>query len=438
MDLSSSVSTFIGIGAVAAIWLCLLSMGLRSWWYVRRYQNRVSSSYCPSVALIAPCCGIDQGFEENIRAFLSQDYPDYRVIFVTATEGDPAYPIIGKLIGNDHRAMRLTAGISRERGQKVHNLLRGIEAAEGAEVLAFVDSDCRPHPMWLRSLVAPLADQRVGATTGYLWCRPERGGTWSWARAFAANLSVLAMAHGGNEGLWGGAMAIRRETFERARVAEGWQSAVSDDSVMSQRVRRLGLRLVFVPSCLTTVVEDCNFAGFYEFVKRHLVLVRACEPRIWWSVGGLLTLIAALLLVGVAALAQDPALLWRDAGALILLAQVPLFCLFGGIVLPAVFGDWRCALWWPLTPLIFAVATVAFAASGLTRCIQWRGVRYELISAERSLVLNPGYALRRMWPLPQARLLAMPTRRWYTSTVSISASLGLVLDRVRQGGWPWN
>lgn len=431
------ISTLAAIGILAVIWLWLLWLAGRSWLFVRRRSRRSAGDYHPSVALIAPCRGVDQGFEDNIRAFLSQEYPDYRVIFVTATESDPAYPIIMRTISNDRRASLITAGISVERGQKVNNLLRGVAAAADAEVLAFVDSDTRPHPTWLRSLVAPLVDEGVGASTGYLWCRPERGGLWSWARALAANLSVLPMAHAGNRGLWGGAMAIRRETFDRACVAEGWQCAVSDDSVMSQRVRALGLRLVFVPDCLTTVVEDCDFGGFYEFVKRHLVLVRACEPRLWYSLGALFTVFTGLLLFGAVSLAADPALLWREPLAVVLLLQAPLFCLFCGLVLLLVYGDWRAALRWPLAPLIFAITVVAYAASALTRRIHWRGVAYELISAEHSLVLSRECLFARPWASLHSDLLAPLAPRCYTLSVSVTASVEVALNRVRQGEWPW-
>ena len=39
-----------------------------------------------------------------------------------------------------------------------------------------VDSDARPRNDWLRLLVAPLADEGMGAATGYRWFIPNKGG----------------------------------------------------------------------------------------------------------------------------------------------------------------------------------------------------------------------------------------------------------------------
>jgi cellulose synthase/poly-beta-1,6-N-acetylglucosamine synthase-like glycosyltransferase len=71
----------------------------------------------------------------------------------------------------------IVAGPAVDRGQKVHNLSVVTSAIDRAsEVLVFVDSDARPAGDWLKSLVAPLQDETLGATTGYRWFVPVRGG----------------------------------------------------------------------------------------------------------------------------------------------------------------------------------------------------------------------------------------------------------------------
>jgi cellulose synthase/poly-beta-1,6-N-acetylglucosamine synthase-like glycosyltransferase len=250
-----------GAAVLLVLWLPWLALGLNSWRYLRRPRLR-TPDYTPVVALIAPCRGVDQGFEGNVRAVLSQDYPNYRVVFVTGTVDDPAYPVLAHLVREHPHARLLIAGPAHDRGQKVHNLLAGVASSPEAEVLAFVDSDVRPHPTWLRSLTAPLGKPEVGGTSGYVRYRPERGGVWSWARAYGAGISALSMAHSGNRSLWGGAMAVRRETFERADVTRAWQHALSDDAVLARQIDRLGLKLVFVPECLADAFEECDLAGF--------------------------------------------------------------------------------------------------------------------------------------------------------------------------------
>ncbi len=378
--------------ALGVLWLPLLAMALRSWRFLRRPRPPLSD-YTPAVALIAPCRGVDQGFEDNVRAVLAQDYPNYRVLFVTGTTEDPAYPVLARIVAEYPHARLLVAGQATDRGQKVHNLLAAIEATDDAEVLAFVDSDGRPHRTWLRSLVAPLADPAVGASSGFFWYRPEHGGVWSWARAYSANITALTMAHDDNSGLWGGGMAVRREVFDRAGVAEAWQHAICDDVAMAHRIDRLGLKIAFVPECFTEVVEDCDFAGLWEYLFRHFVMARAYEGRLWLLLGLALALPALAVVGGGSLLLAAPFSGAIPLGALLLL-QWPLQVAYGAAVPALVFGDRQMARAAPLLLVVEPVGHAAYLASALTRKLTWRGITYELISAEETRVLPPEEAVQ--------------------------------------------
>jgi cellulose synthase/poly-beta-1,6-N-acetylglucosamine synthase-like glycosyltransferase len=49
-------------------------------------------------------------------------------------------------------------------------------------VLAVIDADAVPHRWWLRDLVAPLSDPRVGVATGNRWYMPEHANWGSLVR----------------------------------------------------------------------------------------------------------------------------------------------------------------------------------------------------------------------------------------------------------------
>ena len=66
--------------------------------YVRRSRKRELPPYVPPASLLCPCKGLDQGFEENIRALLAQDYPDYEIIFALADETDPTRIVLERLV----------------------------------------------------------------------------------------------------------------------------------------------------------------------------------------------------------------------------------------------------------------------------------------------------------------------------------------------------
>src|ERR1017187_7197038 len=112
--------------------------GIRFLGFVRRRQTASRANYAPDAAVVIPCKGLDANFDVNAEAFLNQDYPNYQVIFAVATPEDLAYQYLHLRI-NDRREpnadqkrqpLLVVAGIADGRGEKVNNLLRGIEAVD--------------------------------------------------------------------------------------------------------------------------------------------------------------------------------------------------------------------------------------------------------------------------------------------------------------------
>src|SRR5208283_315481 len=58
------------------------------------------SYYAPTgrVLVLSPCKGFEINLEENLRALLNQDYPDYEVTFIVEDASDAACPVIHRAI----------------------------------------------------------------------------------------------------------------------------------------------------------------------------------------------------------------------------------------------------------------------------------------------------------------------------------------------------
>ncbi len=67
-----------------------LVQGIRLRGGVRRGVRLALGAFLPSIALILPVRGLDEGFDENARALLSQAYPRYRILVVADDSSDPA------------------------------------------------------------------------------------------------------------------------------------------------------------------------------------------------------------------------------------------------------------------------------------------------------------------------------------------------------------
>ena len=389
----------------------LILQGLVSLWGGRRWlafvQCEVTSAlpdYTPYVSVVVPCRGLDQGLTENLRALFVQDYPRYEIIFVTDSADDPALAVVAELRATLRDANDgltgtsiVIAGQAQGRGQKVHNLCAGIAACNpDSEVFVFVDTDARPQRAWLRTLVAPLTDDKVGAATGYRWFVPIRGGFSSHLRAvWNASIASALGPDTRRNFCWGGSTAIRRTTFAGIRVLDHWRGALSDDFALTRALQQAQLAVRFVPQCLVAAHEDCTLRELVEFTTRQLKLTRVYAPHLWRIVLASNLLFTLIFYSGLALTALRA---WRGqsfAPPLILIAAI--FLLGAGksmLRLRAVAlagipvnGAARFAhtTLWPLTAVLYAYNATA---ASLSRRLTWRGIIYELKSPTETVVIS--------------------------------------------------
>lgn len=354
--------------------------------------------YTPFTTIIAPCKGLDEHLRDNLSALLCQDHPGYEVLFVVDDRLDPAVEIIRDICDTDlsNRARLIIAPRSRDSGQKVENLRTAVLAVdERSEVFAFVDSDVRPAKDWLRSLIAPLADEKIGASTGYRWFASDRTNFATEVRA-AWNASI-ASALGPDmrsNFCWGGSTAIRREVFERLGVAADWKGAVSDDLVLTRTLAAAGLPIKFVPKALVESNGACTVRQLFEFTNRQMKITRVYAKGLWIRsiigsglfnavfVGSLLlvvlfptssleTVAAVSSLFFITALSTAKAWLRFRAVQLVLRSEAVHRQLLYQLTL------------WLVTPAIFLINSIAALFS---TTIVWRGIEYQMVSAAETSV----------------------------------------------------
>jgi ceramide glucosyltransferase len=393
--------------AAIAIWLGLVSLrgGVRFVRYVHAELGTEYPEFTPFVTVFVPCRGLDVGLKENISAIFAQDYARFEIVFVSDRASDPAFAIIEEarrsFEGKSAPAARFViSGPAIDSGQKVHNLRAAVaEADPQSEVFVFVDTDARPSANWLHYLVRPLHDPKLGATTGYRWFIPVRGGVASHLRSVwnAAIASALGERLEKNF-CWGGSTAIRRETFNQRKVLECWHGTVSDDFALTRALHEGEQPIKFVPQCLTASFEDCTFGELIEFTTRQLKITRAYAAHLWRGV-----LIGSILFVlvffGGIALVVVRALLGLSfmTPLVLLLIIFALGSMKSYFRLRAVrqiipgrrirsFGATLAQLMlWPLASVLYLYNALAAAVS---RRITWRGITYELKSPNETVILS--------------------------------------------------
>jgi len=380
--------------------------------YIRRETARDKQDFTPYASIIAPCRGLDQGLRENLAALFRQNYPAYEIVFVIDRADDPALAVIEELRrefqANARVASRIIfAGEATNSGQKVHNLRAGVSRTNPkSEVFVFVDSDARPNKNWLRSLIAPLADEQMGAATGYRWFIPVGGGFASRLRAvWNASIASALGERTDRNFCWGGSTAIRRETFERAKVLEAWSGAASDDFAMTRALNRAQLPIHFVPRCLTASHEDCNWRELLEFTTRQLKITRVYATHLWQIVLFSNLLFVLIFFGGITLTITRAALRLSFITPLAFILAIYILGIlkahlrFRAIKIPL--AQYRAELQrdrkahlllWPLASALYLYNALCAL---LSRRINWRGITYELKSPKetgiiKSRIQNPG------------------------------------------------
>ncbi|HSL53256.1 MAG TPA: glycosyltransferase family 2 protein, partial [Pyrinomonadaceae bacterium] len=270
--------------AALSTWFGLQSLlsGIRYAAYVRRETSRPLPDFQPFVSVIAPGRGLEPGLIDNLRPLVAQDYARYEVLFVFDMGDDPAIRIVDELRATVP-TRTVIAGPATDSGQKVHNLRIAVNEIDAqSEVLVFVDTDARPAKDWLRKLVAPLADETIGASTGYRWFVPERGGIASRLRSvWNASVASALGSDTAKNFCWGGSTAIRRSTFTKLNVSERWRGTVSDDFAITHVLKEAKLPIHFTPNCLVASVGDCDFRELLEFTTRQIKITRVYASHLW-------------------------------------------------------------------------------------------------------------------------------------------------------------
>ena len=347
----------------------------------------------PAVALLVPVKGNPAGMDLCLDSLLTQDYPDYEIIFITQEEHDAATPVLdaamarallpAKGFGRPRTCRRVVAGLATQCGQKNHNLLAGIaHLAPDRKILAFCDATHLAPPHWLRSLTMPIARGQSKAATGYHHCHPA---STALARLAPLGRTICVLALYMMQEIpaitqpWGGAMAIERATFDELGVAEIWATNVVDDVSLAARLQSSGLKArAAVAARMESPLPSESFAGWQDWLARQWLYLKFIFPGSWAAIGlALYTLAALMLWAAGRCLAANLGLISWDAAYLDSLFLC-LLALLGLVArtrhpdpIPA--HSWLAAF---LTAILFAAWTHMTTLFSMT--IGWRGLTYRV------------------------------------------------------------
>jgi ceramide glucosyltransferase len=205
----------------------------------------------PPISVLKPLCGHDDGLEENLRSFLTQDYPKYEVLFGVHRSDDPAVAVAENIIrefSGRISARLVITGESPIPNAKAFSLNRMVREAN-YDVLVMSDSDVRVTPSLLSHLAQELQDDHIGLISCPYRAVPGKS-LWSRLEAIGMNTELLGgvmvarMIEGMRFAL-GCTVAVRRNVLENMGGFGYLQEFLAEDFVIGQRAAELGHGVLF-------------------------------------------------------------------------------------------------------------------------------------------------------------------------------------------------
>ncbi|MBS0204805.1 MAG: glycosyltransferase family 2 protein [Planctomycetes bacterium] len=233
----------------------------------------------PKAAIVLSLRGNDPFLIQCLQNLVCQDYPNFSIHLIVDSESDPAWIAI-RTVREEFGEDCLNASVLRERlptcGLKNSSLIQAIEElSDDCEVVAFVDADAITPPSWLRHLVTPLADPKVGGTTGVRWFASQHQGFGTRLRCFWNQFAAATIFR--SETPWGGSMVLRRSVLDSG-LTDRWSRTLSDDVSTSRHLKRSGLSLVCVPEVTVVNHESISIRDCIHFVCRQTLMLKLYHP----------------------------------------------------------------------------------------------------------------------------------------------------------------
>lgn len=344
-----------------------------------------TGGFTPPVSVLKPVRGLDPGVYENFVSYCRQDYPEYEIIFGVADPADPVIAVVQRL-RRDFPNVPIRLVVARPFGaNRKAGMLHHLTAQARHEILVISDSDMRVTPDYLRRVVAPLADSRVGLVT----C-PYVG---EQAQSLTAGLEALYMGTTflpsvmvGRKAVamrfaLGASLAVRRSDLARLGGFAALSDYLAEDYQIGSRMAAAGLRVCLSNYVMRCVLGATTFREQWNREVRWSRCTRVSRPREYPTL--LLTFstpLAALLAWGSG---FEP--VYRQALVVSLVLRWVVGWLVTGYTGDRVSRRWL--VWLPVRDLLTALV---WLAAGAGKHVVWRGESYEVLPGGRIRPLGAG------------------------------------------------
>jgi ceramide glucosyltransferase len=344
----------------------------------QRRRSMPPGTFAPPVSLLKPLHGLEPDLESHLQSFFEQDYQEFEIMFCARTDQDAGMQVARRVAARypKIRSRFLCSGNAPYANAKVWSLER-MQSAASHRFFVVSDSDVSVTPGYLRAVMAPFAEERVGLVT----CLYRGVGSNIWSRLEAVGMSIemsagvlVAEMLEGMKFALGPTMVVRRDSLEAAGGFRALGPYHADDFMLGNMIAAGGHRVVLSTHTIDHHVLNSSFLSSVLHQIRWMKSTRFSRPKGHLGTALTFSMPYGLLAAGIAICLHRPML-----GGLLLLwswaSRVALGAIVGRLVVeePRV---WRSAFLYPLRDLL---GSCYWIASYVSNQVRWRGEVYNLL-----------------------------------------------------------
>jgi ceramide glucosyltransferase len=273
----------------------------------RQLASIPDKSHLPPVSVLKPVHGLEAQLRENIESFFQQDYPDYEILLAADEADDPALEVVREVCARyPHIRSRVLVTGALWPNPVVHAFHCMTEVA-AHEILVTSDSDVEVGPHYLREVVSPLLDSKIGMVT-CVYRGKNAAGFFSGLTAIGMSVEMTAgvlvanLLEGMKFGL-GPTIAVRKDSLASIGGYSALRDYISNDYAIGDLIAKAGYRVVLSGHVIDHVVNQKSFQRMWQNQLRWAQSTRYSRPKGHFGSGlifaipyGLLGFLAAIAL----------------------------------------------------------------------------------------------------------------------------------------------
>ncbi len=237
----------------------------------------------PPVTLLKPLKGLESELYENLKSFCMLDYPKTQILFTVANPEDSALDVV-RLLKKEFPLLDMEIVISSGSRIGLNPKINNLAAASAKikhDIILISDSDILVQRDFLRRMVLPLSDPKIGLVTSF-YLGAIRSAFWPRMEALSINAYFLPQAamasFFGMRFAMGAAILVRREAFEKAGGFAHIAQYLADDFVLGESIRKAGFEIAAADTLPECVTEAPNFRAYLRHQIRWAHTIRLCRP----------------------------------------------------------------------------------------------------------------------------------------------------------------